>query len=111
MVDGEDTGETCGKGFDSGGLRGVHVVRAHSETSLEAPVPNEERLQGVRAFADERDPDAVYPPAFPATAATTFAAKRTPFNLRQSTGWKQLATAMSDGSSNSESTARQLDGG
>lgn len=68
------------------------------------------RVDRAAELADELDPDAVYPHALRATAATKFAAKLTPFNLKQIMGWKQLSTAMSYVSSNSESTARQLDG-
>lgn len=53
MSEGEYICETCGRGFDSGGRLGVHVVRTHSESSLGSPIPKEELLQSIRALADE----------------------------------------------------------
>ena len=53
MSEGEYTCESCGKGFDSGGLLGMHVVRAHSENSLESPVPKDELVQSIQELAEE----------------------------------------------------------
>lgn len=53
MSDGEYICETCGKGFDSGGHLGVHVVRAHSENELGRPVSKEELLESIQELADD----------------------------------------------------------